>query len=62
MPLSALKLARILYEAGAPPGTYNVIPGSGETVGRALVESPGVDMITFTAALKWAGRFARPPD
>jgi betaine-aldehyde dehydrogenase len=35
-PLSALKLAEILAEAGAPPGVFNVIQGAGE-VGAALV-------------------------
>jgi acyl-CoA reductase-like NAD-dependent aldehyde dehydrogenase len=51
-PLSALKLARIVREAGAPAGTYNVVTGIGETVGRALVESDGVDMITFTGSVE----------
>jgi acyl-CoA reductase-like NAD-dependent aldehyde dehydrogenase len=50
-PLSALKLAHIVREAGAPPGAYNVVTGPGQTVGRALVESDGVDMITFTGSV-----------
>ncbi|MCU1261488.1 MAG: Aldehyde Dehydrogenase [Bryobacterales bacterium] len=50
-PLSALMLARIVQEAGAPAGAYNVVTGPGETVGSALVESPGVDMITFTGSV-----------
>jgi acyl-CoA reductase-like NAD-dependent aldehyde dehydrogenase len=49
-PLSALKLAHIIREAGAPAGAYNVVTGPGETVGRALVESD-VDMITFTGSV-----------
>lgn len=51
-PLSALKLAEIVREAGAPAGTYNVVTGPGETVGKALVESNGVDMITFTGSVE----------
>jgi acyl-CoA reductase-like NAD-dependent aldehyde dehydrogenase len=50
-PLSALKLAHIIREAGAPAGAYNVVTGPGETVGRALVESD-VDMITFTGSVE----------
>lgn len=50
-PISALMLARIVQEAGAPVGAYNVVTGRGETVGRALVKSPGVDMITFTGSV-----------
>ena len=33
-PLSALRLARLIQEAGAPPGAYNVITGPGESWGR----------------------------
>jgi acyl-CoA reductase-like NAD-dependent aldehyde dehydrogenase len=57
-PLSALKLARIVREAGAPAGTYNVVTGPGETVGRALVECPEIDMITFTGSVE-TGRAIR---
>ena len=57
-PLSALELARIIQEAGAPAGTYNVVTGPGETVGRALVECPGIDMITFTGSVE-TGRAIR---
>jgi acyl-CoA reductase-like NAD-dependent aldehyde dehydrogenase len=57
-PLSALELARIVREAGAPAGTYNVVTGPGETVGKALVECPGVDMITFTGSVE-TGRAIR---
>jgi acyl-CoA reductase-like NAD-dependent aldehyde dehydrogenase len=49
-PLSALKLARIVREAGAPAGAYNVVTGPGDTVGKALVESD-IDMITFTGSV-----------
>jgi len=51
-PLSALKLAQIVREAGAPAGTYNVVTGPGETVGKALVESDGIDMISFTGSVE----------
>ncbi len=47
-PVTALLLADILAEAGLPAGVLNVVNGPGETVGRALVQHPGVDKIAFT--------------
>ncbi len=48
-PLSALRLAEILEEAGLPPGVLQVLSGAGET-GRALVEHPDVDKVSFTGS------------
>ncbi len=48
-PLSALKLAEILVEAGAPPGVFNVVQGAG-TVGRALVEDARVAKVSLTGS------------
>ncbi|HXK06751.1 MAG TPA: aldehyde dehydrogenase family protein [Verrucomicrobiae bacterium] len=50
-PLTALRLARLLKEAGAPAGAYNVITGPGETVGQWLVANPQVSLITFTGSV-----------
>jgi len=49
-PLSALRLARAVEEAGAPRGAYNVVTGDGGIIGPPLVESPHVAMITFTGS------------
>ncbi|MBC7927839.1 MAG: aldehyde dehydrogenase family protein [Bryobacteraceae bacterium] len=49
-PLSALYLAKLFMEAGAPAGAYNVITGDGEAIGRALVADERVAMITFTGS------------
>lgn len=49
-PLTALALGEILYEAGAPEGVVNVLPGFGETTGASLVKHPGVDKIAFTGS------------
>ena len=46
--LSSLALGRILLEAGAPPGTLNVVTGVGEEAGAALVAHPDVNKISFT--------------
>jgi acyl-CoA reductase-like NAD-dependent aldehyde dehydrogenase len=47
-PITALRLADLLDEAGLPAGVYNVLTGPGETVGDALVGHPGVDKVSLT--------------
>ena len=49
-PLSSLLLAEILAGCGLPPGHLNVVTGGGSTVGNAIVEHPGIAMITFTGS------------
>ncbi len=49
-PLSALKVAEILHEAGAPAGVYNVVQGLGE-VGASLVGDPRVDKVSLTGSV-----------
>jgi phenylacetaldehyde dehydrogenase len=49
-PLSALRLAELVCEAGYPPGVVNVVPGFGETAGAALAAHPGVDKVAFTGS------------
>ncbi|MDD5541763.1 MAG: aldehyde dehydrogenase family protein [Acidobacteriia bacterium] len=49
-PLTALKFAELVEEAGAPAGVFNVITGKGSEAGDALVEHPGVDKIAFTGS------------
>ncbi len=41
-PGCVLLLVELLEEAGLPPGVVNVVTGSGDAVGRAIVESPDV--------------------
>ena len=47
-PLSALRLAEIMQEAGLPDGVLNVLTGFGPAAGASLVRHPGVDKIAFT--------------
>jgi acyl-CoA reductase-like NAD-dependent aldehyde dehydrogenase len=47
-PLTALALAEISMDVGLPPGVLNVLTGPGATLGRAIVEHPGIDKIAFT--------------
>lgn len=49
-PLSALRLAHLVQEAGFPPGVVNVITGFGETAGAALSAHPDVDKVAFTGS------------
>src|SRR6185312_3569349 len=49
-PLTALRLAELIAEAGFPPGVVNVLTGLGETTGAALVAHPGVDKVAFTGS------------
>jgi gamma-glutamyl-gamma-aminobutyraldehyde dehydrogenase len=49
-PLSALLLAELALEAGVPAGVFNVVPGFGETAGKALGLHPDVDCIAFTGS------------
>ncbi len=49
-PLSALRLAELVMEAGFPKGVVNVVPGYGETAGAALAAHPDVDKVAFTGS------------
>jgi acyl-CoA reductase-like NAD-dependent aldehyde dehydrogenase len=49
-PLSALIMAQILQEAGVPDGVFNVVTGSGSSIGDHLVGHPGVDKVAFTGS------------
>jgi acyl-CoA reductase-like NAD-dependent aldehyde dehydrogenase len=51
-PISALKLAAILVEAGLPEGWLSVIPGPGGEVGNAIVEHELTSALTFTGSAK----------
>lgn len=49
-PSSALRIAELALEAGLPDGVFNVVPGTGSTVGAALARHPDVDLISFTGS------------
>ncbi|MCR9126716.1 MAG: betaine-aldehyde dehydrogenase [Rhodobacteraceae bacterium] len=49
-PLSALKVAEILTEAGLPAGLFNVVQGMGD-VGAALVADPRIDKVSLTGSV-----------
>jgi acyl-CoA reductase-like NAD-dependent aldehyde dehydrogenase len=49
-PLSVLRLAEILVEAGLPAEAISVLPGPGSAVGNALVTDPRVNKVGFTGS------------
>jgi phenylacetaldehyde dehydrogenase len=49
-PLSSVRLAEILLEAGVPGGVFNLLLGDGATVGRKLAEHADVDKVSFTGS------------
>ncbi len=48
-PLTAMKLAEAIADAGLPEGVVNIVTGAGDT-GAAIVSHPGVDKIAFTGS------------
>jgi aldehyde dehydrogenase (NAD+) len=57
-PHCAVLLVELMAEAGFPPGTVNLVTGSGEEVGMALVDSPDVPVISFTGSNETGRRIA----
>ncbi|WP_325090027.1 aldehyde dehydrogenase family protein, partial [Burkholderia contaminans] len=51
-PLSALLFAEVIADAGVPAGVFNLVSGSGDTVGAALSSHPEVDMVSITGSTR----------
>ena len=49
-PLSALRLAELVLEAGYPAGVLNVVTGLGHTAGAALASHKGIEKVAFTGS------------
>ena len=68
--LTGTKLAKAYADAGLPAGVFNLIFGSGEGVGQALLRHAGIDGVAFTGSQEVgmqilrevgaAGAFAKP--
>jgi acyl-CoA reductase-like NAD-dependent aldehyde dehydrogenase len=54
-PLTLLRIARFMEEAGLPRAAHQVVTGIGEEVGAALVRAEGVQLVTMTGSTE-AGR------
>ncbi|MDF2704994.1 MAG: aldehyde dehydrogenase [Nonomuraea muscovyensis] len=66
VPLLAMRLAGALVEAGLPGGVLNLVYGEADT-GAAIIEHPGVDVVSFTgstevgrAVIARCGALAKP--
>ena len=46
-PLTAIRVAELAIEAGLPDGVFNVVPGFGQTAGKALALHMDVDCIAL---------------
>ncbi len=49
-PLSSLKIAELMAEAGIPPGVVNIVPGLGHVAGQYIAEHPGIAKVAFTGS------------
>ncbi|GAK04506.1 LOW QUALITY PROTEIN: aldehyde dehydrogenase [Geomicrobium sp. JCM 19037] len=49
-PYAAIILAEVFEAAGVPKGVFNLVNGSGETVGDAISSHPDIDFVSFTGS------------
>ncbi|MXX67380.1 MAG: aldehyde dehydrogenase family protein [Gemmatimonadales bacterium] len=56
VPHSAHRFVEILLEAGLPPECVQLLHGCGETIGRAIVEHPGIPGLSFTGSTETGSR------
>jgi betaine-aldehyde dehydrogenase len=49
-PLTSLKIAELMTQAGMPDGVVNMVPGLGTVAGQAIAEHPGIHKIAFTGS------------
>ncbi|WP_093381161.1 aldehyde dehydrogenase family protein [Variovorax sp. OV329] len=49
-PLSSLRIAELMQEAGLPDGVVNMVPGLGQVAGQAIAEHPLISKIAFTGS------------
>ncbi len=58
VPGCAWALADILHRAGLPAGVLNLVMGRGSVVGQTMLDSPGIDAISFTGSTATGARVA----
>lgn len=49
-PAIACEFVKVYEEAGLPCGLVNLVHGSGSVVGNAMVDHPGIDLVSFTGS------------
>jgi acyl-CoA reductase-like NAD-dependent aldehyde dehydrogenase len=58
-PAPLLEFARLVHEAGFPPGAVNILTGFGDDCGKALTSHPDVARIAFTGGPETARHILR---
>lgn len=58
VPASAWALTEIISRQALPAGTFNLVMGTGASVGESLIHSPDIDALTFTGSLPTGRRVA----
>ena len=58
-PATMFEFAKLVEQAGFPPGVVNVITGHGESCGKALTSHPDVSRVAFTGGPVTASRIIR---
>jgi acyl-CoA reductase-like NAD-dependent aldehyde dehydrogenase len=48
-PLSSLRMAELIVDAGFPPGVVNIVPGAAEA-GARIASHPGIGLVSFTGS------------
>jgi aldehyde dehydrogenase (NAD+) len=51
-PFSAILWAKVMHDAGVPPGVFNLVNGDGLQVGAPLSSHPDIDMVSFTGSTR----------
>jgi aldehyde dehydrogenase (NAD+) len=57
-PLSAYLLTDVIDAVGLPAGVFNLVSGTGDPVGEALVTHPDVDVVSFTGSTRAGSRIS----
>jgi lactaldehyde dehydrogenase/glycolaldehyde dehydrogenase len=55
-PINCFEFARLVAETDLPAGVFNVVSGTGATVGHDLTSHAGIDLISFTGSVGTGSR------
>ncbi len=58
-PLSSLKIAELMKQAGMPDGVVNIVPGLGAVAGQYIAEHPGIAKVAFTGSTETGRRIVQ---
>ena len=58
-PISPIILAEIIHDAKVPRGVFNLVNGTGPTVGQAIASHRDVDLVSFTGSVRGGIEVAR---